>query len=435
MTPTHFFIPDEEQLARPALEQLQRRKLKSMLTEILPKNRFYAAKLEGIDFNPLTDPMDRLPFTTRQELEQDQLDHPAYGSNLTYPITRYARLHQTSGSAGKPLKWLDTVENWEWWKRLWGIIFAAAEIGPADRLVFPFSFGPFVGFWGAFEAAAALGRFVLAAGGMSTTQRLKFILENEATVVCCTPTYALRMAEVAEQEGIDLRRSSVRAVLVAGEPGGHIPATRSRIEAAWGARLFDHTGMTEIGPLGFECVHDPGSVHLVECDCIAEVVDPTTGRAVPAGEAGELIITNLGRIGSPVIRYRTGDQVRLTQSKCACGRWFARMEAGIIGRIDDMVSIKGNNVFPTAIEGVIRTFGQVAEFALEVHSNGALPRMVIKVEPAPGVADPQQLARQVARALEDTIALKAELIAVPAGTLPRFEMKARRFTRCISSTI
>ena len=429
MIAPYYFIPDEETLARPALEYLQRQKLAAMLRDVLPANRFYAKKIGQIAFDALVDPMDRLPFTTRKELEQDQLEHPPYGSNLTYPIEHYARLHQTSGSSGRPLRWLDTVENWGWWKRLWGVIFAAAGIGPGDRLVFPFSFGPFVGFWGAFEAAAALGRFVLAAGGMGTSARLKFILENEATVVCCTPTYALRMAEVAAEEGIDLRTSKVKAVIVAGEPGGHIPATREKIEAAWGARLYDHTGMTEIGPLGFECHEYPAGVHLTETDCIAEVIDPTTDRPVPEGEPGELIITNLGRWGSPVIRYRTGDQVRVTRGKCACGRCFARMEGGIIGRIDDMVSIRGNNVFPAAIEGVVRTFPDVAEFALEVHQAGALPTMVIKVEPMPTVTDPTLLAEQIGHAILEQLSLKAEMLCVPVGSLPRFEMKSRRFTR------
>lgn len=429
MTAPYYFIPAEETLDRSSLEQLQRQKLAAMLAEALPGNRFYARKFEGIRFDPLRDPMDRLPFTTRKELEQDQLDHHPYGSNLTYPIERYTRLHQTSGTAGRPLRWLDTPENWAWWKRLWGVIFAAAGVGPADRLVFPFSFGPFVGFWGAFEAAAGLGRFVLAAGGMSTTQRLQYILENRATVICCTPTYALRMVEVAEQEGIDLRKSSVRIVLVAGEPGGHIKGTREKIEAGWSARLVDHTGMTEIGPLGFECLEYPDGVHLIETDCIAEVLDPLTDRPVAEGEAGELIITNLGRWGSPVIRYRTRDQVRVTRGLCACGRHFARMEGGILGRIDDMISIKGNNVFPTAIEGVIRMFPEVAEFALEVQQTAALPKMIIRIEPVAAVGDPASLAARVGRALEEKLLLKAHVQPVAVGSLPRFEMKSRRFSR------
>jgi phenylacetate-CoA ligase len=261
---------------------------------------------------------------------------------------------------------------------------------------------------------------------MTTVARLRFMLDNAATVVCCTPTYALRMAEVARQESIDLAGSAVRKLIVAGEPGGHVPATRQRIESAWGARLFDHTGMTEVGPLGFECESAPDDVHLMENQCIVEVVDPNTGRAAAEGETGELVLTNLGRWGSPVIRYRTGDQVRLARGLCACGRWFARMRGGILGRMDDMFVVRGNNVFPTALEAILRTFDDVAEYSVEVHQNGSLARVKLIVEPAPA-ADPVRLAERVGRAIHDALSFRAEVTTVPPGTLPRFEMKARRF--------
>ncbi len=431
MALTSYYIPEEEALDRPGLEQLQRRKLAGLLKSILPSNEFYRQKLEAIDFDPSQDPVSALPFTTRAELEQDQLAHPPYGSNLSFTMERYCRLHQTSGSGGRPLRWLDTPESWNWWKRCWGIIFSAAGIGPHDKLAFPFSFGPFVGFWGAFEAAASLGLFVIPAGGMATTARLKMILENQVTVICCTPTYAVRMVEVAAEEGIDIANSAVRAFIVAGEPGGHIPATRLRIESAWNARVFDHTGMTEIGPLGFECFENPADIHLAETECIAEVIDPVTTKPVPDGEAGELIITNLGRLGSPVIRYRTGDQVQLTRKQCACGRWSARMTGGILGRIDDMFIVRGNNVFPAAIEAVIRRFDEVAEYNIEVSQNGALAQVKLKLEPMPIVIDGAALAERVGRALQSTLSFKAEVQLVAPGSLPRFEMKSKRFVKTI----
>ena len=344
-------------------------------------------------------------------------------------MDQYCRLHQTSGSGGRPLRWLDTAESWNWWKRCWGIIFSAAGIGAQDKLTFPFSFGPFVGFWGAFDAAAALGRFVIPAGGMATTARLKMIMENRVTVICCTPTYAVRMAEVAAEEGIDIASSAVRAFVVAGEPGGHIPATRLKIERAWNARVFDHTGMTEIGPLGFECLENPADVHLAESECIAEVIDPVTLKPVAEGEAGELVITNLGRPSGPVIRYRTGDQVRLGYGQCACGRWFARMLGGILGRIDDMFIVRGNNVFPAAVEAVIRRFDEVAEFSVEVYQNGSLAQVALKLEPVAGVLDGTALAERVGRALQETLSFKAEVRLMPPGSLPRFEMKAKRFSK------
>ena len=429
MAAPQYYIAEEETLDRPGILALQRRKLAAMLARVLPGNAFYRRKFEGIKFDPLNDSISALPFTTRAELEADQQAHPPYGTNLSFPIEQYCRLHQTSGTGGRPLRWLDTAENWEWWKRLWGIIFAAAGVTEKDKIFFPFSFGPFVGFWGAFDAAVALKRFVIAAGGMTTTARLKMVLDNRATVICCTPTYALHMSEVAIAEGIDISRAAVKAFIVAGEPGGHIGATRQRIEAAWGARVFDHTGMTEIGPLGFECQQNAADVHLTESECIAEVIDPKTGNPVGEGELGELVITNLGRVGSPVIRYRTSDQVVVTRERCGCGRWFARMRGGILGRIDDMFTVRGNNVFPAAIEAVVRRFDDVAEFGVEVNQSGPLAKVRLKLEPTPAVVDVNELAERVGRAMNDALSFKAEIEIVPCGSLPRFEMKSRRYVK------
>jgi phenylacetate-CoA ligase len=427
-----FFHADEETLEPVVLHALQRRRLAALLGAVRETNPFYRRKLDGIGFDAAGDPMSALPFTTRAELEADQIARPPFGSNLTFPLSSYRRFHQTSGSGGRPMRWLDTAESWDWFKKLWGIIFRAAHVTPGERLMFPFSFGPFVGFWAAFEGAVALGNLCLPAGGLSTGLRLKMLVENDVDVVCCTPTYALHMAETARETGVNLPKAKVRALIVAGEAGGSVPEVRLRIEEGWGARVFDHSGMTEIGALGFECWERPGEgVHLIESECIAEVIDPATGREVPEGRAGELVLTNLGRVGSPLIRYRTGDHVRLTRGRqCACGRWFARLEGGILGRIDDMFTVRGNNVFPAAIEAVIRRFPEVAEFRVTVTSGGALAHVAVEIEPAAGAqVAAGTLATRVAAALQESLSFRADVTAVGAGTLPRFEMKARRFVR------
>ncbi len=223
-----YFHPEEETLEPTALVALQSRKLASMLA-VVGGNAFYRRKFAAAGVDVASCALVDLPFTTRAELEQDQRDHQPYGTNLTYDADRYHRLHQTSGSSGAPLRWLDTAESWDWWKACWGVIYRAAGVIDADRFFFPFSFGPFIGFWGAFESAAAMGNLCLPAGGMSTSARLHALLEHRATFVCCTPTYALRMAEVAKELGLDLAGSAVRGLVVAGEPGGNIPATRSKI--------------------------------------------------------------------------------------------------------------------------------------------------------------------------------------------------------------
>jgi phenylacetate-CoA ligase len=337
-------------------------------------------------------------------------------------------MHQTSGSGGTPLRWLDTPESWEWFKRCWQVIYSAAGFRAEDRFAFPFSFGPFIGFWAAFEAAAALGRLCLPAGGMTTRARLRYILENEATVVCCTPTYALHMAEVAAEEGMDIAHSAVRALLVAGEPGGSIPATRAKIESAWGARIFDHPGLTEVGPWGFECLEAPGGVHVIETEFIPEVIDPVTTGPVRAGEIGELVLTNLGRHGSPLIRYRTGDQVRMTRGRCACGRHFARMEGGVLGRTDDVLWVRGNNVFPSAVEAVLREFDAVAEFRIRVDGSGPMTELCLDVEPVTPAAA-SGLDGRIVNAVRDRLGFSPRVTLVPPGALPRFEMKAKRLVK------
>src|SRR5262249_43616203 len=282
---------------------------------------------------------------------------------------------------------------------------------------FPFSFGPFLGFWTAFEAAAQRGYLCLPGGGMSSGARLRFLLDNAVTVVFCTPTYALHLAEVARTEGIDLPASPVRAVVVAGEPGGSIPATRAHIEAGWGARVFDHSGMTEIGPATAECRESPGGRHVLEAEYIAEVVEPATGQPVPAGQVGELVLTNLCRLGSPLIRYRTGDLVRIDPRPCPCGRAEVRLAGGILGRVDDMMHFRGNNLYPSALEGLLHRFTDVAEYRIEIDQSATLPALRIELEPAAGAA--AGLAERVERAFRDEFLFRAEVRTVPAGSLPR----------------
>jgi phenylacetate-CoA ligase len=423
------YSPQEEFLDRPSLEALQRGKFALVLELSLKCNAFYRAKLRGLRDSPF----EALPFTTRGEIEQDQRDQPPYGTNLSFPLSEYCRLHQTSGTAsGAPLRCLDRPADWDWWKKCWRIIFAAAGLTPTDRLIFPFSFGPFVGFWAAFEAAVSLGNLCLPAGGMTTVARLRFLIDNGVTVICCTPTYALHMAEVARAEGINLARSSVRALIVAGEPGGSIPATRAAIEGAFGARAFDHAGMTEVGPYSFECEEAPGGIHILESDFIAETIEPQSARPVADGHPGELVLTSLGRLGSPLIRYRTGDQVRLTRGhKCRCGRHFARLEGGILGRTDDMLIVRGNNVYPSAIEAILREFAEVVEFRLtppDSHAPGGLVDLTVEIEPSPGVGT-DGLTERVTHAIRDRLNFRPQVKLLAPGALPRFEMKAHRIIR------
>jgi phenylacetate-CoA ligase len=235
------------------------------------------------------------------------------------------------------LRWLDTPESWQWMVESWMEIFRVSGVTGSDRIYFAFSFGPFIGFWLGFEAGTRLGALCIPGGGLSSTARLKAILDNQATVLCCTPTYALRLAEVAAQEGIDLSKSAVKRIFAAGEPGASIPATRARLESQWpGAKVIDHHGMTETGPVTFECPARPGTLHVIESAYFPEVIHRETGEPMPPGSTGELILTTLGRTGSPVLRYRTGDIVKTAdQPVCVCGRStnaFPLLESRTSGR-------------------------------------------------------------------------------------------------------
>lgn len=421
----------EDILGRPALAELQRERLRLVL-DAIPGNRFYARKFAEGGLTPadVQEPADlaRLPFTTKSELLADQAANPPYGETHSLPRERYTRLHQTSGTAGKPLRWLDTLESWAGLLGCWDVMFRIAGIMPADRLFFPFSFGPFLGFWTAFEAGNRLGCLCLPGGGMSSSARLRFLLEHEASVIFCTPTYALHLAETARQENLDLAGSAVRLLVVAGEPGGSVAATREMIESAWGARVLDHAGMTEIGPSSIECPENRGGLHIVESRYLAEVIEPSTGRLAPLGQVGELVLTNLVRHGSPLLRYRTGDLVKADPRACPCGRVFLRLDGGILGRTDDMIHLRGNNVYPSALEAVIRRFPEIAEYRLEVDVSQTLTELRIEIEPREESSG-DDLAERVGRAIRDELLFRAEVRVVRPGTLPRFEMKARRLVR------
>lgn len=429
-------VEHPEHWSRETLTEWQLARLREMLTAIVPRNPWWTAKLAEAGIDPASiqtlDDFRRLPVTSKHEFAADQVAFPPYGRNLTYPITDYSRLHQTSGTtSGQPLRWLDTPASWNWLLECWTIIYRLMKLRSDDRLCFPFSFGPFLGFWAGFEGASRQGNLCLAAGGMSSEARLKLIQENQVTMLGCTPTYALRLAEVAAEKGIDVANSSVRAILVAGEPGGAIPTVRQRIESAWGARVFDHWGMTEIGPLASEADDDPGNLTVLESQCIAEVIDFETGQPAPAGTPGELVITNLGRIGTPVIRYRTGDLVIADASLHPSGRVWLRLKGGIIGRTDDMLIVRGNNVFPASIEAIIREFPEITEFRIVVSRRREMNHIELQLEPVAqlSAAETATLVNRLSKSIKERLQFQAEVNAVPVGSLPRFEMKARRLVR------
>lgn len=413
--------------SREEISAQQLKTLRQLFRAILPANSFYAKKFSGIKtgFSGLEEFSDAIPFTTKAELVADQENHPPFGSNLTFPLETYTRFHQTSGTTGAPLRWLDTPATWQSMAENWAEIFRAAGVGAGDKIYFAFSFGPFIGFWLAFDAAQQIGALCLPGGGLGSEGRLKAILENEITVLCCTPTYALRLGEVAARENISLAKSRVKKIIVAGEPGGGIPATRQRIENFWrGAKVFDHHGMTETGPVTYESPGQPGDLRVLESAFIAEIIDPKNGKQLPRGQTGELVLTTLQRVGSPVLRYRTGD---LARAKKTAGELI--LAGGILGRVDDMIIVRGVNIHPSAVEKILLECGEIAEFRAVVRSQNSLMELSLEIEPTRACRNISALAAQIGKKLHATFNLRIPVRTVAPQTLPRFEMKARRWVR------
>ncbi|MBI1177642.1 AMP-binding protein [bacterium] len=417
---------------RAEVEAHQLARLRGLMSSVISTNPFYQKKFDAISgltkLYGLQDFRSRVPFTTKGELSADHMANPPYGSNLTFPLSQYTRCHQTSGSSGQPMRWLDTNESWSTLLDNWTEIYSAARVTASDHMFFAFSFGPFLGFWSAFEAALRVGCLCVPGGGMSSATRLRALLANQTTVLCCTPTYALRLAEVARAEGISLGDSKVRLIIVAGEPGGSIPATREAISSAWhGARVFDHHGMTEVGPVSHELLDRPGILRVLETAYLPEIVDHESGEPVPAGQTGELVLTTLNRVASPLIRYRTGDLVKaLPSDKNPPGVVELCLDGAILGRADDMVLVRGVNVYPGAVEQIIQECGGVIEYQVRAWEQRALTEIEITIEAA---GDTEGVRNRLEQLLQQRLTLRVPVKVAADGSLPRFEMKARRWIK------
>jgi phenylacetate-CoA ligase len=407
------------QLDRAALEALQLEKLNRLLAEVHANNAFYRRKLAGCpkQLGSLAE-LASLPQTSKEELQPAMGGEP-FAVNCTYSTDRYVRCHQTSGTRGRPLVVLDTADDWRWWIECWQYVLDAANVTAADRALLAFSFGPFIGFWSAFDALVTRGALVIPGGGLSSLARLEVMRNARVTTLLCTPTYALRLAEVAADNQINLPELSVEKIIVAGEPGGSVPAIRDRIETTFAARVIDHGGATEVGPWGFADKAQRG-MHVNEAEFIAEFISIETGKPAQQGEHAHLLLTTLGRTGAPVIRYRTGDVVRPVWNSDESTR-YVLLEGGILGRADDMMIIRGMNVYPTAIEQILRSFPEVVEYRMTAIKRGELDELVVEVE------DHLQQPERIADELRLKLGLKIEVRCAPAMSLPRFDGKGQRF--------
>ena len=401
------------------LASLQLERLNHLFDRILPGNEFYHQKLHDCTL-PLEnlDDLEKLPFTTKSDLIEESV-HPGIAANLTYTMEQYVRFHRTSGTKGRPLVVLDTAEDWQWWIDTWQYVLDAAELTPADRVLMAFSFGPFIGFWSAHDAVSQRGALLIPTGGMSTVARIELIRSMGVNTLFCTPSYAIHMGQVAAEHQINPETLGVSKIVVAGEPGGSIPATQQHIKSIWNARVIDHSGATEIGPWGFADPEGKG-LFVNEGEFIAEFISTESGGFAGEGELSELVITSLRRFGCPVIRYRTGDLVRPYWNREE-GCRFVFLEGGVLGRTDDMMIVRGVNIFPSSIEQIVRSFPEIVEFRMTAVKQGAMDALQIEVEDR--LNEPERVASE----LRLRLGLNIDVKSVEMGSLPRYELKSKRF--------
>jgi phenylacetate-CoA ligase len=382
-------------------------------------NAFQRARLPKTRVRTLAD-LRALPFTSKDELLADQAASPPYGTNLTYPLERYTHLHLTSGTVGEQLRVLQTAEDWETTRRCFALVLREAGISPADRVALPFQFGAYLQFWAAAAGVEDVGALALPLGGLDGRERLRAIAEFAATAIVCTPTYALGLIDVAHEWGLEEAFASVAAVICQGEPGASIPASRSRIEEAWGARVLDHAGSTEVGVFSYPCAAG-GGLHVNEREFICEILDPSSGEEAAVGAQGELVLTALTRSGSPAIRFRSGD-VAIAGGPCPGGHDDVWLPHGIVGRTDDMVVIRGSNVFPSAIEQTLREAGALGEYRIRFYTE---PSERDEIRVLVEATDPA-LVRTIEERISARLALRVRVVPVMPGVLAAQGPKARR---------
>jgi phenylacetate-CoA ligase len=435
MTESPYWNPRHETMPREDLDALQVRKLRNLVEWADANVPWHAKRLRdaGVTSDSIgsLDDLQRMPFMTRDEWMQGQIENPPYGNVLAQPPERAIRYHMTSGTTGKtPIRVLDSMKDWEWIAEMWCYGLWGFGVRPADTMYVAFGYATFIGFWGLHYAGEKMGCLVLPGGAAPTDARVKQIAEMGATVVASTPTYALRMAQEAKSLGIDLAAGPVKRLILSGEPAGSIPATKALIEELWGAKAGDTAGMTELGTIMmFECEKQPGGAHIIEDHYIEEVIDPDTDQPVPYGEQGERVVTSFGRGFVPVIRYRTRDFVlRVPGATCSCGRTFDIYEGGIRGRVDDMKLVRGTNVYPRAVEAIIREFPEIDEFQIHLYTEeGIRDEIEVLIEVPDAQADAERVVRDLTKQLAEAHeGLRFGVKQVQLETLPRFELKAKR---------
>ncbi|HEV8439940.1 MAG TPA: AMP-binding protein [Methylomirabilota bacterium] len=429
---SRYLEPDIERRSRAAMTRWQSVRLREQVRHAAAHSPFYRRKFKAARVDPARlrslDDLSRLPFTTKDELKDNQAAKPPWGDLLAVPLADVVRVHLTSATTGRPLAFLDTREDWQGFYHSYARSLHAFGVRRSDMVMAAFSYGPWIGYWSGFYAAQDLGCLVFPVGGLSTEQRIDALLNYPITVLGCTPSYALFLAEQAAKKGIDLAKDTrIRITWHTGEPGASIPATKARIESAFGALAYDLPGLTEIAAWGFECGARAGLTHVHEDYCYPEVLDEQD-RPVGPGQRGELVFTSLYRKAMPLIRYRTRDVVQLADRKCPCGRTLLAFDGGVLARLDDMKKVRGIIVYPRRIEEIVRPHPAVEEFQIVFRRHQGLDDILIRIDPSPSLSltEREGLQGRLEDSLRTGLGLRATVEITEPGALPRWDHKARR---------